>query len=100
MVRVPGRVSVNASVERAAREVVYVNNHDSAIAKAVAFGLNIELSCSFGLLPKSCIRISAASYINIAITRVSSCARLASWVEQTQPFSCASFACPTRPARD
>jgi len=53
VVRVPGRVSVNVLVERAARGLVYVNNHDSAIVKVVALVFNMKLSTSLGLLSKS-----------------------------------------------
>ena len=53
MVRVPGRVSANVLVERAARVLVYVNNHDSAIVKVVALVFNMKLSFSLELLFRS-----------------------------------------------
>lgn len=53
MVRVPGRVSVNVLVERAARVLVYVNNHDSAIVKVVALVFNMKSSTRLGLLSRS-----------------------------------------------
>lgn len=53
MVRVPGRVSVDVLVERAARVLVYVNNHDSAILTVMALVFDMKLSSSLGLLSKS-----------------------------------------------
>lgn len=44
---------MNDLVERAARVLVYVNNHDSAIVKVVALVLNMKLPFSLGLLSKS-----------------------------------------------
>ena len=63
MVRVPGRfsrVSANGLVERAARVIVYVNNHDSAIVKVVILRMIMELQSRLG---PSTLE-SAASYIN------------------------------------
>jgi hypothetical protein len=51
MVRVPGRldrVSANVLVERVAREVVYVNNHDSAIVKVAILRMIMELQFRLG----------------------------------------------------